>query len=115
MEEGIWNIAQATLPPAEANKLYNLTLIRGVTATIAIEGSTLSEEEVSQIERGIFPKRASRAYEEQEAENIIALYNHIAGQMLSGDPSGGQPAHITVDLIREYNRMVLAELELGRQ
>ena len=42
-------------------------------ATIAIEGNTLTEEEVSQIKKENFPKRASRAYEEQEAKNIIAL------------------------------------------
>ena len=106
VEESIWNLSQATLPPAEANKLYDLTMLRGVTATIAIEGSTLTEAEVSQIEKGTFRKRASRAYEEQEAKNIITLYNHIARQMLSG-----QPPQITVDIIREYNRMILEQLD----
>ena len=106
VEESIWYLSQATLPPAEANKLYDLTMLRGVTATIAIEGSTLTEAEVSQIEKGTFRKLASRTYEEQEAKNIITLYNHIARQMLSG-----QPPQITVDIIREYNRMILEQLD----
>lgn len=105
VEQSIWQITQATLPPAETDRFYYLTLIRGVTATIAIEGSTLTAAEVSQIEKGVFPGRASRADEEQEAKNIISLYRHIARRMLRG-----APPPITVDAILKYNRMVRAEI-----
>ena len=111
VEESIWHISRASLPLADASRLYWVYLARGVRATIAIEGSTLTEEEVSQIEKGVFPKRASRAYEEQEAKNIFALYNHIAEQILSGHQSAGQPPQITVDTIKKYNGMVRAHME----
>ncbi|MCY4105994.1 MAG: Fic family protein [Chloroflexi bacterium] len=111
VEESIWHISRASLPLADASRLYGVYLARSVRATIAIEGSTLTEEEVSQIEKGDFPKRASRAYEEQEAKNIFALYNHIAEQILSGHQSAGQPPQITLETIKKYNGMVRVHIE----
>lgn len=111
VEESVWHISRASLPVADASRLYGVYLARGVRATIAIEGSTLTEEEVSQIEKGVFPKRASRAYEEQEAKNIFALYNTIAEQILSGRQAAGLPPQITADTIKKYNGMVRAHIE----
>ena len=45
------HLANAPLPPAIASDLHLITLSKGAHATTAIEGNTLSEEEVAEIVR----------------------------------------------------------------
>ena len=40
-------VAQAVLPPAGARELHRLYLVKGARATTAIEGNTLSEEQIA--------------------------------------------------------------------
>lgn len=39
-------VAQAVLPPADARRMHRLYLVKGVRGTTAIEGNTLSEEQI---------------------------------------------------------------------
>lgn len=105
VEESLSQLANTLLPPGQERGLYELYLLRGARATIAIEGNTLEEEDIAQIATG----RAFRPgtpgaenYEVREARNIIELYNDIAKQIFSG-----QANRIDVPTILDYNRRIL--------
>jgi Fic family protein len=91
------HLARAPLRPATAEKLHQLYLAKGVAATTAIEGNTLSESEVLRAVEGKLEVPPSKEYQKQEVENIIAACNQVV-------PS------LSTELIRSYNRQVLAEL-----
>lgn len=82
-------------------------LAKGMLATTAIEGNTLTEEEVL----GILDRRLelpiSREYLEREIKNVLAAYN-LARRELLNDP--GLP--FSVERLCEYNRLILDGLEL---
>ena len=68
----------------------------------AIEGNTLTEEQVSDILRGTFQAPPSRAYQAREVKNVLDALDAIAQQVLTGDLP-----RITPDLISDLNRQVL--------
>ena len=96
------HLAGVPLQPAVANRFYEVTLVRGVQATTAIEGNTLTEDQVAGIIRGTFRAPPSRAYQEREAKNVLETLTDIEQQIMNGE----QPA-ITHDLISEINRKIL--------
>lgn len=95
------------LDATHAQELHQVYLVKGMQATTAIEGNTLSEEEV----RAILDNRSnippSRQYQEQEIRNILDAYNSIVQAQIEGGS-----ASLSVSEICEYNSMVLKELEL---
>jgi Fic family protein len=99
------HLARAPLRPATAEKLHQLYLAKGVAATTAIEGNTLSESEVLRAVEGKLEVPPSKEYQKQEVENIIAACNQVSQQIVAGTV----PA-LSTELIRSYNRQVLAEL-----
>lgn len=101
------HIAGVPLEPASAEKLHAVYLAKGVLATTAIEGNTLTEDEVREHLEGRLQLPPSRQYLAQEIDNIVAACNDIGTRVIRGD-SGP----ITVDEIRGYNRLVLKELPL---
>ena len=102
------HIAGVPLNPEAAARLHRIYLIRGALATTAIEGNTLTEEEVRQYldKQSVLPP--SRQYLGQEIDNIIAACNRIGTTVIKQDV-----APITVREIEEYNRLVLRDLPLG--
>jgi Fic family protein len=93
--------------PAVAERLHQILLAKGVRATTAIEGNTLSQEEV---ERRIAGKRElppSREYLGQEVDNIVKGLNKILHRI--GDE---EPRTLSADRIKDYNRIVLDQLAL---
>lgn len=96
------HLAGAPLPPEVAKNFYTIALVKGAQATTAIEGNTLTEEQVAGILDGSFKAPPSRAYQEREVRNVIDALQEIADQVRTGDP----PA-ITRELICEYNRRLL--------
>jgi Fic family protein len=84
-------------------------LIKGMLATTAIEGNTLSEDEVSRILEGTLELPPSREYLEREIENVLAAFN-LAREELRNDPY----LPFSVERLREYNRLILAGLELEK-
>jgi len=101
------HIASVPLNPEFQKRLHTIYLARGAHATTAIEGNTLSEEEVlGQLEgRSVLP--SSMQYLAQENENVIEGYNRIGEQVLAGKS----------DILRfeqfiEYNKLVLRGLTL---
>lgn len=100
-------IAGVPLAPEAAQKLHSVYLAKGVLATTAIEGNTLTEDEVREHLAGRLKLPPSRQYLGREIDNIIDACNRIGAAVIS-DQSGS----ITVDEICEYNRLVLRDLPL---
>ena len=101
------HVAGVPLLPAVAAELYKLYLAKGALATAAIEGNTLSEEEIAKHLDGKLDLPPSKAYLQQEVDNIIKACNLISDTLLDG-----KSPELSVDLIKFYNELVLEELEL---
>lgn len=101
------HVAGVPLRPDTANYLFRLYLAKGVLATTAIEGNTLSEEEVLQHLEGKLKLPPSREYLAQEIGNIVAGCNLILKELRAGNPLA-----LSVERINELNRMVLTNLKL---
>jgi Fic family protein len=102
------HIAGVPLKPSVAARLHQLYLAKGVLATTAIEGNTLTEAEVLDIVEGKADIPPSKEYLKTEIENILRACNDMLPEIQSGNI-----APLTPDLICEYNRMVLRGLDLG--
>ena len=100
-------IAGVPLPPATANSLHVLYLAKGALATTAIEGNTLSAEEVHQLVRGQLELPPSKNYLAQEVDNIIGACNDI----LSDLGKGAVPP-LSSERVKGLNAQVLKELEV---
>lgn len=101
-------VARALVSPEGAEELMRVYLSKGVLATTAIEGNTLSEEEVREILDRTLKLPVSRQYLQREIENVLAAYNLVQEEMLANPR---QPH--SVERLREYNRLILEGLELG--
>jgi Fic family protein len=101
------HIAAVPLRPVTAKYLHHLYIAKGILATTAIEGNTLSEEEVQDILKGKLNLPPSREYLKKEIENIETACNYIKERMISGE-SG----FLSVENIKEFNRTVLNGLSL---
>ena len=78
-------LAGAPLKPAAADELAIVHLARGVQATTAIEGNTLSTAEVVNVVRtGSAGVGESRAYLEQEVRNVLAVIREIDDSLRDG-------------------------------
>ena len=101
------HLAKYPLRPDTAEEIHKMYMAKGVLATTAIEGNTLSEEEVRQIIDGKSKLPPSREYLEQEVSNIIDECNRILAEV-----KAGQELPLTTNRIQEINRTVLNGLEL---
>ena len=102
------HFARVPLLPSVAKKFYNIYLAKGVIATTAIEGNTLSEEEVLQHLEGKLILPASKDYLRQEIDNIIKACNQIGEHILRVESTD-----ISTEAIKEYNKLVLENLPLS--
>lgn len=103
------HISGVPLRPGDAEKLHKLFLVRGARATTAIEGNTLTEDEVRRIVDDDLQLPPSRAYLKREVENIVSACNAIASGASSPAQSGSD---LTVEEILGYNSVVLENLPL---
>lgn len=101
------HIANIPLAPEEWREMHQIYLAKGVLATTAIEGNTLSEEEVRKAVEGKLTLPQSKDYLRQEVVNIIAVFNEVAQQI-----HGNTLPDITPELLRHFNEEVLAKLPL---
>jgi len=99
------HIAGVPLPISMGDQLYQLYLARGIQATTAIEGNTLSEQQVRQQIEGKLQLPPSVAYQGREVENILIACNTILEDVIAG-----KPAKLTVGHIKIFNGLVLAGL-----
>ncbi|MBN1404956.1 MAG: Fic family protein [Candidatus Omnitrophica bacterium] len=96
------HIAQIPLKPNTAKEMHKAYLAKGVCATTAIEGNSLSEEEVRKIIDKKLTLSPSRKYLEQEVNNILELCNEIKNKVCTG-----QKLVISIDEIKRFNKNIL--------
>lgn len=96
------HLAGTPLRPDVARLLSEVTLVKGAQATAAIEGNTLTREQVEGILRGTYKAPPSRAYQEREVRNVLDALREVDAQVMRGDAPT-----VTADLICEYNRRLL--------
>jgi len=100
------HLAGTPLRPSVAQDFYKVTLVKGAQATTAIEGNTLSVEQVAAIYDGRFEAPPSRRYQEVEVHNVIEALREIGDQVHSGESP-----RLSRALICDLNRKVLRGLE----
>lgn len=101
------HIARVPLTPKVAEDLHQVYLAKGVWATTAIEGNTLTEKNVRDRINGKLELPQSQAYLGQEVDNVIKACNEIIAIVDNHDF-----VYLDVPTIKEYNREVLRELSL---
>ena len=110
IQSKIEHVANSLLAPDVARRLHLLYLAKGVHATTAIEGNTLSEDEVRRRIGKKTPLPESKEYLGKEIDNIERNCNSIGKKVL-----GGEDARLTVAGIKEFNREILNGLPLDDQ
>jgi len=104
------HIARTPLLPGVREELERLYLAKGVNATTAIEGNTLTEEEVRRRVEGHLPLPPSREYLGQEVDNI-----HLAVGRIPELMARHEHTDVTPEIMCEYNRLVLNGLDLPEE
>ncbi len=90
--------------------MHRIYLAKGVRATTAIEGNTLSEEQVRAQIEGQLDLPLSQDYMGREVQNVLDALNDIFR-----DIAAARPLRLSREWIAEANRRVLAELEAHLQ
>jgi Fic family protein len=100
------HLAFTPLKPAIADQLHTLYLAKGVHATTAIEGNTLSEDQVHEIVQGKLELPPSQEYLQRETENIAGACSEISQRVADGEFT------LTLALLKELNFKVLDGLDV---
>lgn len=101
------HIAGIPLEPMVAQELHQVYMVKGVLASSAIEGNTLSEDQARKYLEGELELPPSQEYLGREVENIVEATNLIGERILNSEATD-----VTVEDIKEYNRIILSGLEL---
>lgn len=102
----IQQLQQTPIPPSQMNGLRNLYIAKGVHGTTAIEGNTLSEEEVGNIIAFDHTMPPSLEYQEREVRNIVTALETVGSQVLQGNVNEFSPK-----LLNGYHRLLLENLD----
>jgi Fic family protein len=94
-------IVKTPIRPDYWQELLTLALNKGAQATTAIEGNTLSDDEILAIQRGE-KLPPSKGYLQKEVENILSAFNTIKDELMADHT---RPL-ISVDLIKRFHAMV---------
>jgi Fic family protein len=100
------HLTRVPMPPEYARELHRINLVRGVQATTAIEGNTLTEDEIALI-FDHHAKPMSSNYREREVQNVLGAYNDVTDRLKLGDVP-----RLTPQLIKTFNQQVLDGLDL---
>lgn len=100
------HLAGAPLTPELAQQFLLVTLVKGAQATTAIEGNTLSEEQVAGILDGTFQAPPSREYQEREVVNVLTALQRIDDAV-----QRGEYPRLSLELVCDFNRQILTGLE----
>jgi len=104
------HLAGVPLRPETARELHQVYLAKGVAATTAIEGNTLSEEQVLQHLEGKLELPPSKEYLAKEIDNIVLACNAITETVMDTGPF-----ELTVELLQTYNDMALEGLDVEEE
>ena len=89
------------LKPEYRERLLSVSLRKGAQATTAIEGNTLSEEEIEKIQEG-WSLPPSKEYLQTEVNNILEAFNTLLHEIVAE----GKVNVITPELIRNFHSMI---------
>jgi len=103
------HIASVPLTQGVRHLLHQVYLSKGLAGTTAIEGNTLTEEQVQQRIEGKLKLPPSTEYLGEEIDNVLKGINLICDDLLSGGD-----AKLNKKKIKEYNRLALDGLELEK-
>jgi Fic family protein len=102
----IEHISKVPLKPGITKEMHTVYLVKGVQATTAIEGNSLTEEEVRmRLERKL-ELPPSKEYLGKEVDNIIALCNELRKEKIPGE----KKHKIKLSDICEYNKKILQDI-----
>jgi Fic family protein len=93
-------ITDTPLKPEHRKRLLQLSLIKGAQATTAIEGNTLSAEEIEKLADG-WKLPPSKEYLEIEVKNILEAFNFLLHEIV-----GGKTQIITPEVIKNFHHMI---------
>lgn len=100
------HLSEVPLKPGIARELHELYLAKGVCASNAIEGNTLSEEEVRAVLSGTLKLPPSQEYLEQEVRNIASACEQILADVMTD-----RIARLTPSVICGFHEQVWRKLE----
>ena len=98
-------ISKLPLQPKYKEQLLTVSLIKGAVATTAIEGNTLTTEDVENIQKG-HSMPPSKEYQEIEVKNIINAFNSIIKDVVGKN----KISLILPGLLKKFHKMVGAGL-----
>lgn len=101
------HVAGVPLRPSTTEELNRIYLAKGVAATTAIEGNSLSEEQVRAVIEGKLELPPSKEYLQIEVRNVVRAIREIREALLGG--GDGKP---TPEILLRFNEDVLRDLEL---
>jgi Fic family protein len=101
------HIALVPLQPKTSERLHQIYLAKGVAATTAIEGNTLTEDQVLEHLDGKLSLPISQQYQQKEIDNIISLCNLILKKI-----GENEPIPLTAESIKYFNKEILKDLPL---
>ena len=101
------HLAGVPLRPDTADELHAVYLAKGINATTAIEGNTLTEREVKDRIEGKRNLPPSKEYMGKEVDNILKASNQILE-----DTQKNRATALSVKMIKDFNKAILRGLEL---
>jgi Fic family protein len=99
------HLSWVPLRPDVAQEMHRVYLAKGSLGSAAIEGNTLTEEQVEQMLKGELKLPKSQEYLAQEVDNIIAACNEIGDTLLKS-----QPPQCNVERIKDLHTRVFRDL-----
>ncbi|MCU0403981.1 MAG: Fic family protein [Chitinophagaceae bacterium] len=94
-------INNTPIMPQHYQELMNVSLIKGAQATTAIEGNTLTDEDIKRLMEGE-KMPPSKEYQEIEVRNILDAFNELLEEVIQKN----EASLITPDLLRRFQKMV---------
>lgn len=102
------HILGAPLLPEMIWQFSRVYLAKGVLATTAIEGNTLTQNEVENRINGKLDLPPSKEYLGREIDNVVKAINLVGDEILNDKVV----CDLSVEQIKEYNRIILHDLPL---
>lgn len=102
------HIRDAPILPDTARELNQLYLIKGVVATVAIEGNPITEDEALECWEGKSQLPPNRVYQGREIDNIKTIYSEIVDIIQKGSTPS-----LTIESIKDLQRKLLNGLPLN--
>ncbi len=98
-------INNTPIDPKYYQELMGVVLIKGAQATTAIEGNTLTDEEISKVKDGE-DLPPSKEYQATEVRNVLEAFTELFHELLFGE----KEYLITPELLLKFHKMVGKDL-----